>query len=151
MTQFSSANEVHRTFAVVRCRWSVFTSEDCVAMCGCGVCIRPVLSDRCFWFCLFGTSDIERLNHIFVADKLIGSAAAYYVIWYDYYYYAMRPDGIPSFVIMDCSEIFVPASKFIFNPGLSQNTLLICGSSYFPRGKKKFQVVYFIIHALFKI
>jgi hypothetical protein len=31
-------------------------------------------------------------------------------------------DGIPSFVINDCSEIFVPVLRFIFNLSLSQNT-----------------------------
>jgi hypothetical protein len=32
-------------------------------------------------------------------------------------------DGIPSFVIKGCSEIFVPILRFIFNLSLSQNTL----------------------------
>jgi hypothetical protein len=31
-------------------------------------------------------------------------------------------DGIPSFVIKSCSEIFVPVLRFIFNLSLSQNT-----------------------------
>jgi hypothetical protein len=31
-------------------------------------------------------------------------------------------DGIPSFVIKGCSEIFVPILRFIFNLNLSQNT-----------------------------
>jgi hypothetical protein len=31
-------------------------------------------------------------------------------------------DGIPSFVIKGCSDIFVPTFTFIFNLSLSQNT-----------------------------
>jgi hypothetical protein len=49
-------------------------------------------------------------------------------------------DGIPSFVINGCSEIFVPLLKFIFNLSLSQNNFLNLGSkqrlSLFSKKKK---------------
>lgn len=114
----------------IRYGWSVLAGEVCV------VCVATygircmVVSNRCFWVCLFRSISnfwyakvLPGHAYVFVTDKLTESAAPYPAIWWQYYYYyydyAVRPDSIPSVVIMDCSEIFVLVWKFIFNLGLT--------------------------------